>query len=422
MIDRKIRMMFFPRETFPTDRVRLTTLFGRELIGRGHAIDLVMQATSADVRVGRHDWSGRSVWVGPTDDGHRFLHRVRKNLLGLLHDLRWLLRATRKDYDSILVSDKYLLATIACVVARLRGLQFFFWLTFPYHEAHLTLGTEPGTRHRRLVLLRGYITQIALHHWILPRADHFFVQSHRMLERFVATGIAGSKMTPIATGIDLDGIDPRTTSVPAAKGGMLTIGYLGTLVPERRLEVLIDMLAELRRYGIFARLLLVGDGARPQDRRVLEDRAKALGLESQLEITGLMPRREALKRIQESDVCVSPFYPSTILDVASPTKLIEYLALGIPAVANTHPDQTIVLRESRAGVCVPWGARHFARGVRWLAYGDRERLTTMAARGKDWVATNRTYSKIADSFEQACLKAISAPQSSNCKIDSHSRC
>lgn len=402
-------MMFFPRETFPTERVRLTTLFGRELLGRGHAIDLVMQAASAHVRVGRHEWSGRSVWVGSTDDGDGFLNRARKNLLGLLHDLRWLLRATRKDYDSILVSDKYLLATIACVIARLRGLKFLFWLTFPYHEAHLTLGREALTRNRRMVLLRGYVSQNALYRWIIPRCDHMFVQSRQMLDGFASKGIDPARMTAIVTGIDLDGIAPRPMVPPARASRILTVGYLGTLVPERRLEVLIDMLAELRRQGVAARLLLVGDGALPVHRRLLEERAAELDLAAQLEITGFLPRREALQRIQQADVCISPFFPSAILDVASPTKLIEYLALGIPAVANTHPDQTAMLRESRAGVCVPWGARHFARAVRWLAGRRREELNAMAARGQEWVATHRTYCRIADTFENGYIAAQSQP-------------
>jgi glycosyltransferase involved in cell wall biosynthesis len=399
-------MLFFPRETFPTERVRLTALFGRELLGRGHAIDLVMQAADTDVRVGRHDWSGRSVWVGPTDDGDGLLGRTRKNLLGVLHDLRWLFKATRKDYDSVLVSDKYLLATVAIVVARLRGLRFLFWLTFPYHEAHLTLGREAPTRNRRLVLLRGIVARDFLYRWILPRCDHVFVQSQRMLDGFSSRGVDPSRMTAIVTGIDLDGIAPRSMAAPAASSHCLTVGYLGTLVPERRLEVLIDMLAELRRHGVSARLLLVGDGARPEHRRLLEAHAARLNLSDQIEITGFLPRREALTRIQESDVCISPFYPSTILEVASPTKLVEYLALGIPSVANTHPDQAVILRESRAGVCVPWGARHFARGVRWLATRSLDELNAMACRGREWVSAHRTYARIADSFETGYIAAV----------------
>ena len=62
-----IRLLFLPRETFPTFRGRIDVLFGRELLKRGHEIDLIMQASGGEVKVGPTEWVGRTVWVGPTD-------------------------------------------------------------------------------------------------------------------------------------------------------------------------------------------------------------------------------------------------------------------------------------------------------------------------------------------------------------------
>jgi glycosyltransferase involved in cell wall biosynthesis len=412
MSDRKIRMLFFPRETFPTDRVRLNTLFGRELLGRGHAIDLVMQAQNDAVAPGQHDWFGRSVWVGPTDNGDGLWNRVRKNVLGIWHDMRMLWRARAEDYDCILVSDKYLLAIIASVVAHARGLKFFFWMTFPYHEAQVTLGKERLARHPTMALIRGYLTAFFLYRWIIPRSDHIFVQSQRMAETFCAHGADSARLTPVVTGIDLAGISPVVSHALNKNRRILTIAYLGTLVRERRLEILIDMLAELKRQGMLAQMLFIGDGAAPEDRRVIEERAQALGLAAQVTITGFLPRRDALDLVRTADIGVSPFHPSPILEVASPTKLIEYLALGMPVVANSHPDQSLVLKESRAGVCVPWSARHFARGVLWLAKRNGAELTAMSLRGQAWVKRNRSYERIADDFERACLRNLS-PEPTN---------
>jgi glycosyltransferase involved in cell wall biosynthesis len=229
-----------------------------------------------------------------------------------------------------------------------------------------------------------------------------------MAANFAADGADPAKMTPVLTGIDLDGVEPRERPSLGSMRRTLIIGYLGTLVRQRRLEILVDTLDELRRRGVAARLLLIGDGAVPEDRLRIEQRARELGLDAQVEITGFLPRREALRLVLTADICVSPFRPSPALEVASPTKLIEYLALGLPVVANAHPDQTRVLRESRAGVRVPWGARHFARAIHWLAGRSAAELADMGQRGQAWVAKNRNYSKIADEFEQACLKATTA--------------
>jgi glycosyltransferase involved in cell wall biosynthesis len=225
-----------------------------------------------------------------------------------------------------------------------------------------------------------------------------------MAEDFAKAGANPERLTPIVTGIDLDGVEPAGRHDRGSQLRTLTIGYLGTLVRQRRLDILVDMLDELRRRGVVAQLLLIGDGAVPEDRLAIEQRARELSLGEQVRITGFLPRREGLRLVQTADICVSPFRPTPALEVASPTKLVEYLALGLPVVANAHPDQTQILRESRAGVCVPWGARHFARAVHWLSKRSDAELTEMGKRGQAWVAENRSYVKIADDFERACLK------------------
>lgn len=398
-------MLFFPAEFFPTNRVRLTVLFGRELLGRGHAIDFVMQAQTDMVKPGRHEWCGTSVWVGPTDCRGGFRGRLHKHLLGFWHDLRWLFRARASDYDCILVSDKYLLACIAAVIARVRGLKFFFWLTFSFHNSYVLLGREGLARYPLLSRARGHVASFFLRHWIIPLSHHVFVQSPRMAEEFCKYGADPRRLTAILTGVDAAEIAPASCE-PRARQVPLTIVYLGTLGRERRLGILVDMLSELNRQGLSVRLLLVGDGETAEDRVAIERRAKSLGVLDQIEITGFLPRPQAMERASAADIGVSPIQPSPIFDGASPTKLVEYLALGLPVIANAHPDQSQVLRDSRAGVCVPWASRHFARAVRWLARQNDEQFAAFGQRGQAWVREHRSYSCIADEFQSACLHAI----------------
>jgi glycosyltransferase involved in cell wall biosynthesis len=176
------------------------------------------------------------------------------------------------------------------------------------------------------------------------------------------------------------------------------MAYLGTLDPQRRLEILVEMLALLSTSSLNFRLLLIG-GEDPEDRARLEQVAARLHVSSLVEITGMLPRAAALCRLQEADICLSPFFPTPILRSTSPTKLVEYLALGLPVVANDHPEQKQVLRESGAGVCVPWGARFFAHGVHWLAKAGPEVRQRMGECGRRWVLENRTYDTLATRLE-----------------------
>jgi glycosyltransferase involved in cell wall biosynthesis len=299
------------------------------------------------------------------------------------------------------------IASIAIVIARLRGLKFFYWLSWPEPESQLLRARQGSARYPKLAALRGRTYALLLYHWILPRSDHIFVQSERMKRDVCAHGARPEKVTPVPMGVDLSTVPP----IGKAKRRDVEVGpqlvYLGVLAAERQLLVLVDMLALLRKQGVPATLTIVGDGNVPEERLALERRAQELGVQGYLEITGFMPRAEAFERVRSADIGLSPFYPTPILLSTSPTKLVEYLALGLPVVANDHPEQRLVLRETRAGVCVPWGAQHFARAVRWLMKRPPQEREAMGARGRAWVEANRTYARIADNLERTYTELLS---------------
>ncbi len=102
--------------------------------------------------------------------------------------------------------------------------------------------------------------------------------------------------------------------------------------------------------------------------------------------------------IRAADVCVSYIRPHPILDVGTPTKVLEYLAWNRPVVANDHPDQVQVLRESGAGIAVPSTPEAFAEAIDRLL-SDRELAEGMARNGVDYVRSNRNYEALVDMLE-----------------------
>jgi glycosyltransferase involved in cell wall biosynthesis len=403
---RRLRLLYWTREEYPTFRVDIDVLFGRELLGRGHAIDFIMQAASPSVTPGVHGWRGRAVFVGPTAGGS-VLGRFAKHWRAFAHDLKSLRRARPRDYDAIQFRDKFLIAAIGLIVARARGLRYFYWLSYAYPEADRVHARSGDTRFPMLANLRGIVSAWLLYRWILPRCDHAFVQSARMKENIIAHGVPASRLTAVPMGIDLEDIPTPAQAGPTGPDGGVVLGYLGALNAGRHIEILIDMLADLRRDGTPVRLLLVGDADERIDREALQQHARSLGVADFVEVTGFLPRPEALRRMRAVHIALSPIFPAPMFLAASPTKLVEYLALGLPVVASVHPEQRLMLRDSGAGICAPWGGRHFARGVRWLLRRGAAERTAMGSRGRSWVEMHRTYSHIADDVEAKYLEVLS---------------
>jgi glycosyltransferase involved in cell wall biosynthesis len=120
---------------------------------------------------------------------------------------------------------------------------------------------------------------------------------------------------------------------------------------------------------------------------------------------GQLPRSEALQYVQDADVCVSPLYPTPVFNVASPTKLVEYMAMGKAVVANSHPDQQFLIEESGGGFCVPYEEGAFAEAILRLLRAP-EMARTMGEKGRKYALTHRTYGTIADIVERQMVNIL----------------
>jgi glycosyltransferase involved in cell wall biosynthesis len=392
-------MLFFVRERYPTFRPDIEALFFGEMLNRGLRIDFVMQGEPT-TRPGtvRLAETG-AVLVGRAVRGGGPLPKIVRILLALAHDLTSLVRVLRSPYDCLQYKDKFLTAAIGVCVAKMKGIRYFYWLSFPFPEARKYQAKIDGRARAVFLYLRGAFEEFLLYRVILPACDHAFVQSPRMRADVAKRGIPVCKLTAVPMGVRLEQFEPRSEDAPSAQraGATFVIGYLGTITAERRLGVLLEMLSRVRHeLGIDADLLFVGAGERRTDEEALLRQARELNVQDHFRITGFLPREQALELLRGADVCVSPFYPTPILLSTSPTKLIEYMALEIPVIANEHPDQSAVINESGAGVCVPWGAEPFADAAASIYHMSAGRRRELGRRGRAWVASNRAYSRIAD--------------------------
>ncbi|MBX5460393.1 MAG: glycosyltransferase family 4 protein [Steroidobacteraceae bacterium] len=402
------RLLILATDKYPPFRVDVTVLLARELVSRGFSIDWILQSERECRKPSRQRWGGGVVYVGQTDTGESRIRRLHKHVLDLLNDLRVLSLARNRDYDVIQVRDKALAALPAMWAARRSGAAFVYWLSFPHAESSTYLARAGLARYPVLYRIRGWCLFQLVYRFILPRADHIFVQSEQMKRDLASYGIPQDKMTPVPMGIELDDFNASLRN-PAEAVEPATIGYLGTLAGERRIDFLVRCLALVLPQVPEARLLLVGGADRPTDEQKIRAEAQRLGVADRVEITGFVPRARALQLIARAAVCVSPFYPTPILNSTSPTKLVEYMALSKPVVANDHPEQRLVLEESRAGLCVSYDERAFANAIVSILM-DPEEAARMGHRGREYVERNRDYRRLgamlADKYREIIARGM----------------
>jgi glycosyltransferase involved in cell wall biosynthesis len=135
---------------------------------------------------------------------------------------------------------------------------------------------------------------------------------------------------------------------PAQRSGVV---YLGDVTEERGL---LDAVAAVGRSAA-TRLTLIGR-AGPEVREWIGALAWEEGVE--VTFTGFLPPDEALPLVGRHAVALSLLHDVPNYRDSLPTKMLEYLAMGVPVVASDLPTSRAVLSDAVAVEWVPPGDRH----------------------------------------------------------------
>jgi glycosyltransferase involved in cell wall biosynthesis len=349
---------------------------------------------------------GSTAYTPPKFIGTSLSQAVLNRLAYWSFDCFLLFRASFQKGQILQVRDKYLAALAGLLFARLSGRLFVYWCSYPFPEHAIEVSRDKSGIGRVLLKVKGRLASFLLYRIVMRYADHSFVQSDQMLRDIEGYGVPRTRMTPVPMGVPQRLLDWSPNCNSVVQEGRIV--YLGTLASVRRIQVVIEAFALVRKHCENATLLIVGEGDFPHEREALERVADRLGVTSHVQFTGFVPIEQAWTYAATAAVCLSPIYPSKVLAAGSPTKLIEYMALGRPVVCNTHPDQSQIIGESGAGICVEWGAKQFSDAIVWMLENSME-AEAMGARGPAWVAANRTYPIIADAVWKKYQEIVGHP-------------
>ncbi|MPZ67950.1 MAG: glycosyltransferase [Actinobacteria bacterium] len=190
--------------------------------------------------------------------------------------------------------------------------------------------------------------------------DAFIAPSRFMRERLLSWGIGAGRIATIPNFINEE---PRATSAAGSYGL-----YLGRLVPEKGVDVLIDAL----RGADDPPFVIAGTGP---EHGALVDRAARLGLRG-VRFAGMVPEQDARSLVEDARYVVVP----SLWDENAPLSALEAMALGRPLIAASNGG----LRElvaTGAGLAFPTGdATLLAVAIRHLQ-NDTSRCEELGTAG-----------------------------------------
>jgi glycosyltransferase involved in cell wall biosynthesis len=200
-----------------------------------------------------------------------------------------------------------------------------------------------------------------LDNYVVRNADFIWNLSSLMVEMREKKGITpkyrNKQITvPIGTNINV-------SRKPFSEVRKNTIAFIGHLREYQGLELLIDSLALVKEKVPGIKLILIGDGPL---RELLKEKAKRLGLGSNIEFTGFIAdNSKAEEMLSFCSLGLAPYEDKAdnFVRYTDPGKVKAYVAVGLPVVITKVPQVAYELEKERCGIAVTYDKQEFAAAI-----------------------------------------------------------
>lgn len=225
-------------------------------------------------------------------------------------------------------------------------------------------------------------------------ADHVITVSEHWRQSLIQRGVDEGKCSVVMNVAD-DSIFKYSDSVliPTKEQNSFRLIYHGAMVERYGLDLIIRAIEQVKNEIPGIHLTLIGYGNfLPQMKTLVED----LNLDEYVTFVDSILAEDLPQAIRSCHLGVVPYRNDIFTDGLLPTKLLEYAALGMPAIASRTTTIESYFGDANVEFCEPGNVDDLARCMR-LLYRDPDRLTELALRSQNfnhrynWKKTSELY-------------------------------
>ncbi len=371
-------------------RPEVTEIYSEYMTRFGHKLTWITPSREKGKEVQEKSFKGVKIYTIPRPLASLLPLKIFNLILYLIKEYRLLTAIFKKEkYDIIQVKNEVFDGLLALLIGKKYNIPFVFQYSSPVMQ-----GYENPKYH-----ILGKIHDITSVR-IMNKANLVLTTSSERMGRYlVEKGVPKSKIMATSNHVNTDLFSPEVSkreSLNKYSNELQIVLYVGTMDKRRGLDILVKSFARVRKKVPDVILIMVGDGT---DKTNLEKLAHDLDIQNHVIFTGEVPYFEVPSFIATADIAISPIPPKWYFVISSPLKLIEYMSVAKPVVANEEiPEHKEVLEESGGGICVPFTPEAFAEAMIELI-NNPEKAAEMGRRGREWVVNNRSYEILARQVE-----------------------
>ncbi|OBU17230.1 hypothetical protein AYY19_10995 [Photobacterium aquimaris] len=401
----KIKIINFVPEELPSYRPDVDVLYSKELPKQGVETTIVGIPKKEAIFIKGNDTTLMT--------SKKMSNKHLDSLAYFFNACKLSLHAKKNGYDVIQARDMVWVGLFTLLAAKLTKLPFTYWVSFLYAESRTMRAKDKNENiprwKRPILLAKGLVEEFVLYRFILPHSDRVYVQSDFMFNYMKNKGVDPKTMMVVPMGVDFDKIDESAATEPKyipQWQDSIVIGYLGSLDRLRKLETIVQAFQQAKEQVPNLKLLFVGDSEITRDRECLVEEAQKLGVADDFIITGWVPTQEAWAYLKGVDMVIGFMNRGLLLDVSTPTKAMEYMALKKAMICNDSPDQQYVIEQSDCGRVTDGSSESYANAMIDLAQNPMSEQELDA--GYNYIKNNRSYSylgqQVADDIKNVLNK------------------
>ena len=345
----------------------------------GHAVDVLClrlpgQAAEETIErvnvirlpVVRHQGAGTLVYLG---EYARFFLLAARRLIRLHRGQPYALIQVHNPPDALI---------FATLPLKLRGVPILLDLRELMPELFMSrFGLARNSVIVRLLTL--------LERWACAYADAVLVLHDRHRRIAVDRHIPARKLTQVMNCPDERIFDPaKMSAAPQREDGRFVVLHHGGIMARYGVDLLVKAVAKIRPQIPGIRLEMYGAGdLLPR----IKDLVAELDMADIVHFHGQRPLEEMPAAIAAADVGVAPMRQDIFTDCGLPTKLLEYVTLGLPAITSSTATTTDYFDESMVGLFRPGDANDLADKL-LAVYRDPTAARTRAAKARHFAETH----------------------------------
>lgn len=284
-----------------------------------------------------------------------------------------------RAYDVVIVRNFFSVLRQILSARERKTFALGFWESFPHSYRRLY---EARINHHA-VLRKSieYAFKQRTERALLSRCDFYLPITAVFQQEFRATLSIPS--LPLPMGVDFEALPAGVTvSTPATSKRFV---YAGAVDRVRQFDLIVEGFQQVRddfRLDIYT-----------SSKNELVDHLRT-NSDKRIAVRPALPRQELLAKFSEYDAGVGLLPDNLLYRVSSPTKTLEYYAMGLPAILHHHPEYDALFNEQSAFFCA-LNRESITTIVQKILSMDMQKLREMGARGREVVLQQRHYSVLA---------------------------